>query len=130
MVADAGDLNTREVQDALTRALELARDQPEVLARLARVKAFQGRWDEALAFANKALDLRAPFEVLPFYAEVLARTGNCPHAAFITEQLAQLADEPQATQVRRTWQEKLNPICGAAAVARTPNETEPPTGDE
>jgi tetratricopeptide (TPR) repeat protein len=115
--------------EALTRALGPAREEPEVLARLARADALRGRWEQALAFANKALDLRAPFDVLPLYAEALARTGNCPHGAFVTEQLARLADEPRATQVRRTWQEKLNPICEATAAALAPKETELPAAE-
>jgi tetratricopeptide (TPR) repeat protein len=117
MLADTGNLKARDTQDVLARALELARDQPEVLSRLALANAIQGHWDQALEFSTKALALRAPFGILPLHAEALARTGNCREAARLTEQLAQWAGEPQAAGIRRAWSDKLSPICLAAAGA-------------
>lgn len=118
MLADVDHLKTPPAWEALMEALELAPDQPEVVSRIATANALRGRWGQVLEFSSRAIDLRAPLAVLPLHAEALARSGDCPRAAFFMERCAEMVAASEAAELRRLWREKLQPICLAAAAAK------------
>lgn len=67
---------------ALAHALEVAPDQPEVLTRIAALKASSGNWDEALAFSTKALRTGAVRpDLWMIRLAALPNTARCAEAA-------------------------------------------------
>jgi hypothetical protein len=81
-VADAAEFGDLR-QTALARALALAPNDPEVLARMADLKASNQEWDQAAAFSRKAVRLRAMSpRALDTHVMALAHTGQCREAAF------------------------------------------------
>jgi hypothetical protein len=82
MVADAAAFGDAR-QTALARALALAPNDPEILTRLAVLKASKDRWDEAAAFSRKAIRLGATSaEALRIHTLSMAHTGHCREATF------------------------------------------------
>jgi len=82
MTADSTSSRDPARLTALARALEVAPDQPEVLTRLAALKASSGDWDEALAFSTKALRtgvVRPDLWMIRLAA--LPNTARCAEAA-------------------------------------------------
>lgn len=87
MAADAGDPAGGE--SALARALALGPHQPEVLSRMAALRASQNKWSAALALTEKAIALRGVNdELLTLHMAVLAFAGKCQAAASWNRALA------------------------------------------
>ncbi len=108
MMADAAPFGDGRLaqQTALARALALAPNDPEVLIRMAFVKASSKKWDEAVEFSRKAVRLRAlnP-QALRTHVVALANTGQCREAAFYVAGLRRPAPrtDPKESAIPAGW---------------------------
>jgi tetratricopeptide (TPR) repeat protein len=120
MVADSTPPGDPAKLTALTRALEVAPDQPEALTRMAILKAGAGSWDEALSFSAKALRARAvPTDVWLIHLAALAHTGHCPEAALWAAAITRRLPSAQAGVVAQEWK-GLGIVCTSPSVASPP----------
>jgi hypothetical protein len=118
MLADARGSSDPGARAALVTALAREPHQPELLARLARVEAASGRWDQAEAFSTEAIrrgDVR-DLGLLLVHAQALARTGQCPEASFFAQALEERLPQKNADELRAAW----------PALAETCRRTKPP----
>lgn len=115
MTADADDVPEGSAAQAATaRALALSPDQPEVLMRLAGIKALAGQWAEALALSTRALGLRAAGDsTLTFRLAALAYAGQCRTAAAWSAALRGYLPPDQAKRITATRQQ-LEWACATA----------------
>jgi hypothetical protein len=82
MVADSTRPGDPAKLTALTRALELAPDQPQSTDPPGDTEGGAGNWEEAFSFSAKALRARAvPTDVWMIHLAALTHTGHCPEAA-------------------------------------------------
>jgi tetratricopeptide (TPR) repeat protein len=114
MVADATRPGDPAKLTALTRALELAPDQPEALTRMATLKAGVGNWEEALSLSAEALRARAVTTgVWMIHLAALAHTGHCPEAALWAAAMTRyLAPAHAGVVVAQAW-EGLKVVCAS-----------------
>lgn len=105
MVADAADFGTAR-QAALVRALALAPNDAEVLARMALVKASTRSWDEAALLSRQALRLRGmSAQLLALHVASLVETGQCREAELYVGALrgGVVAPVPASTAIIEKW---------------------------
>jgi hypothetical protein len=122
MVADSTRPGDPARLTALTRALEVAPDQPEVLARMATLKAWLGSWDDALSFSTKALPAGAVHpELWMVHLVALAHTGHCPEAALWAAAFTGYLAPARARVVSQAWK-RLSRVCAARTSLPPPAE--------
>jgi hypothetical protein len=118
MAADAAGVNATARQDALTRALAAAPNEPEVLLRLALLRASQDRWPEALPFSSKAIRLGVvDGNLLLAHTIALAQIGSCEQAAYFAAGAKAQLPPARVQALAATW-EKLRTVCAQVASKR------------
>jgi hypothetical protein len=92
--ADAVGPRAPGAKSALLRALPGAPAEPQLLARLARVELVEGHWEQALAFAERAIHLgeSSDLKLLWVFATSLAHLQRCDEAIFVTDAMDRLID--------------------------------------
>lgn len=103
--ADAVGPRGPGLKAALLRALPEAPAEPQLLYRLARLEGAEGRWEQALAFADRAIHLGESndLELVAFYATTLAHVQRCGEASFVVNAIGGLVDaryQPRVTRLR------------------------------
>ncbi len=122
MMVDAQRARTPTARATLLSAMVATPDEPEILTRVAALDANAGRWDQALALAERALHLGGArnLELLVAYAYALAHTGQCPEALFMRDALTREPSPERFTNVVRD----VGKLCGrppSAAAAPRPS---------
>ncbi len=130
MAADADGPGLAQ-RTALVRALVLAPNDPEVLARLAVVKASARAWDQAVALSRRALRLRAMSpQLLAIHVASLVETGQCREADFYVAALRApaMASAPVSAAIAGRLP-ALRARCQEVAVARASSDPDDDDGD-
>lgn len=126
MVADSTRPSDPAKLTALIRALEVAPRQPEVLTRLAALKASSGKWDDALSFSAKAMRAGAVRpDVWMIHLAALANSAHCAEAALWAAAVTGYLPPDRARAVVKAW-EGLRPVC-ASRNALSPAHADAPT---
>jgi hypothetical protein len=104
----------------LVRALAATPFEPKLLRRLALQEAAAGRWNQALGFANQAINLgqSSDARLLWIFGRSLAHTQRCGEATFVVEGLARLVTPDGAAAIDEVRAETSHLCAGADAVAR------------
>jgi hypothetical protein len=114
--ADAAGASAPGAKSALLRALPDAPAQPQLLSRLAHVEAAEGRWEQALAFADRAIHLGEgnDLDLLTAYVTSLAHVQRCGEAASVAnavDGLIRAQNHPERARLHTD----VERICRAAA---------------
>jgi hypothetical protein len=130
MLADASDTTRAARRTALTRALALAPDQPDVAAHFADLKAAEQAWDEALKFSNKAVRLELlNAGTMRTHIQALLHTGGCDEAMRFGDALSDRLDAAAATALRSAISAG-QARCTEVAARRSPTSAAPDAGEE
>lgn len=130
MAADTTTLAGPAAVDAVERAAKLAPDEPEVLARLAIVRANQDRLAESVSLSTRALALGAT-NLMLFYVHTYASalTGDCPTAERYLAILRHAAPHRMPLQQAPDWPRLLEQCRAISAKADAEVETKAPPTD-
>jgi hypothetical protein len=111
----------------LTRAIAIAPNVAEALARLAVMDARMGRWEEGVTLSLKAMRLGARgSELMSAHIRSLAHVGRCGDAALLSSLHASGLDASAAAKVRAEWTE-LAKVCATAVAPRPDNGADQPS---